>query len=359
MGSMFTRYKSPALREPRLHARRSRRCCCARTSTSASPRRDELDVPMPVAAAAPRSSCRPRSRRAASTEDFAVLLELQARRVRARARARGRRRSTTASAPRPRMTRRRAARAAAGARAHGRRLRAAGRLRPAARLPARPGQGVAGGQRVRRVPAVRLLQHPLHDADLDRRRARRQDDPLRAADPRRASPMLWDFGSAVKHHQLYSPWLPTGELPGRLPRLPRRDRADGRADGATRSREIKALLVEAGVADAPVGVDIVEPPFLFEMQRQGLHGRRRAAAHARRAGDQVAGRDHAAHPGRGDGRRRLPGHRRGAQARHPRERDRRAAPTSASTRWAPTRSRRSTRSPASGATRTRTTSPTG
>ena len=39
-------------------------------------------------------------------------------------------------------------------------------------------------QRVRRVPALRLLQHPLHDADVDRRRARRQDDPLRAAGPR-------------------------------------------------------------------------------------------------------------------------------------------------------------------------------
>jgi Xaa-Pro aminopeptidase len=35
-------------------------------------------------------------------------------------------------------------------------------------------------------------------------------------------------------------------------------------------REIKGLLEEAGVADLPVGVDIVEPPFLFEMQRQGL-----------------------------------------------------------------------------------------
>ena len=39
------------------------------------------------------------------------------------------------------------------------------------------------------------------------------------------------------------------------------------ADAVT---EIKALLVEAGVADMPVGVDIVEPAFLFEMQRQGL-----------------------------------------------------------------------------------------
>jgi Xaa-Pro dipeptidase len=30
------------------------------------------------------------------------------------------------------------------------------------------------------------------------------------------------------------------------------------------------LLVDAGLADQPVGVDIVEPAFLFEMQRQGL-----------------------------------------------------------------------------------------
>jgi Xaa-Pro dipeptidase len=35
-------------------------------------------------------------------------------------------------------------------------------------------------------------------------------------------------------------------------------------------RQIKALLSDAGAADAPVAVDIVEPPFLFEMQRQGL-----------------------------------------------------------------------------------------
>ncbi len=34
--------------------------------------------------------------------------------------------------------------------------------------------------------------------------------------------------------------------------------------------EIRSMLVEAGVADLPVGLDIVEPPFLFEMQRQGL-----------------------------------------------------------------------------------------
>jgi Xaa-Pro dipeptidase len=35
--------------------------------------------------------------------------------------------------------------------------------------------------------------------------------------------------------------------------------------------EIAGMLRDAGLADMPVGVDIVEPAFLFEMQRQGLH----------------------------------------------------------------------------------------
>jgi Xaa-Pro aminopeptidase len=34
--------------------------------------------------------------------------------------------------------------------------------------------------------------------------------------------------------------------------------------------EIKSLLAEAGVAGAPLGIDIVEPPFLFELERQGI-----------------------------------------------------------------------------------------
>jgi Xaa-Pro dipeptidase len=82
-------------------------------------------------------------------------------------------------------------------------------------------------------------------------------------------PHLWDFGSAVKHRQLYSPWLPQEHVhPGMLGMRG----AIAPDAGLMRSAvtEIKALLTEAGVADAPVGVDIIEPPFLFEMQRQGL-----------------------------------------------------------------------------------------
>ncbi len=82
-------------------------------------------------------------------------------------------------------------------------------------------------------------------------------------------PVLWDFGSAVKHHQLFSRWVPeenyrAGFLGFRGAVAP----TVGLMETAV--AEIRSLLTEAGVADQPVGVDIVEPPFLFEMQKQGL-----------------------------------------------------------------------------------------
>ena len=86
---------------------------------------------------------------------------------------------------------------------------------------------------------------------------------------RDGAPMLWDFGSAARHHQLYSPWLePENCRAGMLGlRGAIAPEAGLMRDAVT---QIKDLLTQAGVADAPVGVDIVEPPFLFEMQRQGL-----------------------------------------------------------------------------------------
>jgi Xaa-Pro aminopeptidase len=82
-------------------------------------------------------------------------------------------------------------------------------------------------------------------------------------------PILWDFGSAVRHHKLYSPWLPAENWrPGFLGfRGSVAPDAGLMRDAVT---EIKGILADAGVADEPVGLDIVEPPFLFEMQRQGL-----------------------------------------------------------------------------------------
>jgi Xaa-Pro dipeptidase len=82
-------------------------------------------------------------------------------------------------------------------------------------------------------------------------------------------PILWDFGSAVRHHKLYSRWLPDENWrPGFLGfRGAVAPEAGLMRDAVI---EIKSLLTEAGVADAPLGLDIVEPPFLFELERQGI-----------------------------------------------------------------------------------------
>ena len=86
---------------------------------------------------------------------------------------------------------------------------------------------------------------------------------------RGGEPMLWDFGSAVRHHKLYSQWLKEeNNRPGMLGM--RGAVAPSAGLMAAAVKEIKSLLVEAGVAGEPVGIDIVEPAFLFEMQRQGL-----------------------------------------------------------------------------------------
>ncbi|MDX6353853.1 MAG: Xaa-Pro aminopeptidase [Streptomyces sp.] len=83
-------------------------------------------------------------------------------------------------------------------------------------------------------------------------------------------PKLWDFGSAARHHRLYSPWLDPADCRAGMLGL-RGAIAPSAGLMVDAVREIKGLLEEAGLAGEPVGVDIVEPPFLFEMQRQGLH----------------------------------------------------------------------------------------
>jgi Xaa-Pro dipeptidase len=82
-------------------------------------------------------------------------------------------------------------------------------------------------------------------------------------------PYLWDFGSAVRHHKMYSRWVDDDNW--RAGMLGLRGAVSPDA-GLMRTAvaEIKGLLEDFGVADMPVGMDIVEPPFLFEMQRQGL-----------------------------------------------------------------------------------------
>src|ERR687890_2034057 len=66
-------------------------------------------------------------------------------------------------------------------------------------------------------------------------------------------PVLWDFGSAVKHHQQYSQWVPEENY--RAGFLGFRGAVSPTVGlMAEAVAEIKSLLTEAGVADQPVGV---------------------------------------------------------------------------------------------------------
>lgn len=82
-------------------------------------------------------------------------------------------------------------------------------------------------------------------------------------------PYIWDFGSAAKHHRLFAPWLvPERSQAGMLGLRGAIAPDAGLIESAV--TEIKALLRAAGLENMPVGVDITEVPFIFELQRQGL-----------------------------------------------------------------------------------------
>jgi Xaa-Pro aminopeptidase len=86
---------------------------------------------------------------------------------------------------------------------------------------------------------------------------------------RDAKPHIWDFGSAAKHHTLFAPWIEPGHSHAGMLGLRGAIHPEvGLMKEAVTM--IKGMLADAGVAGMPVGVDIVEPAFLFEMQAQGL-----------------------------------------------------------------------------------------
>ena len=86
---------------------------------------------------------------------------------------------------------------------------------------------------------------------------------------RGGEPILWDFGSAAFHHKLYSPWLKPENCKAGLVGL------RGTVDPAFglmkhHAEEMASILKSAGVAKMPVGVDIVEPPMMFELEKAGI-----------------------------------------------------------------------------------------
>ncbi len=108
---------------------------------------------------------------------------------------------------------------------------------------------------------------------------------------RNTDPISWDFGSAAKHHQLYNPWLDrtTAEMDAD-PSAPHEGATRPRLESGARAgistlrgaftpdaeiadkvaAKIKRELDKFGVANQPLGVDVIELPILFALQKLGI-----------------------------------------------------------------------------------------
>jgi len=87
---------------------------------------------------------------------------------------------------------------------------------------------------------------------------------------REDDPILWDFGSAAKHHQLYCPWLPETSWRAWVPPM------RGAMPDATGVPDALAELVfeelrERGLQDEPIGVDVPDYTTVLALGRRGIH----------------------------------------------------------------------------------------
>src|SRR5438477_11381438 len=84
--------------------------------------------------------------------------------------------------------------------------------------------------------------------------------------PQDDEPIMWDFGSAARHHKLYNPWL--GEERSRAGISTLRGSVKGRAESV--AAKIKVELEQRGLLGEPVGVDVVELPVLRAPEAEGI-----------------------------------------------------------------------------------------
>src|SRR5437016_3170705 len=87
--------------------------------------------------------------------------------------------------------------------------------------------------------------------------------------PQGDEPIMWDFGSAARHHQLYNPWLSDGRSRAGISTLRgAMSPESGRAEDV--ANKIRVELEQRGLQNDPVGVDAIEPAVMFALQKAGL-----------------------------------------------------------------------------------------
>jgi len=86
--------------------------------------------------------------------------------------------------------------------------------------------------------------------------------------PQDDEPIVWDFGSAARHHQIYCPWLAERSRAGISTLRGATHPSSGLADDL--AKKIKLELDKRKLLNEPVGVDVIELPVLFALQAQGI-----------------------------------------------------------------------------------------
>jgi len=84
--------------------------------------------------------------------------------------------------------------------------------------------------------------------------------------PQGDEPIMWDFGSAARHHTIYDPWLGEGRSRAGISTL--RGSVKGRAEVV--AEKIRVELEERGLLGEPLGVDVVELPVLRALEAAGI-----------------------------------------------------------------------------------------
>src|SRR5438046_6685256 len=87
--------------------------------------------------------------------------------------------------------------------------------------------------------------------------------------PRGGDPVLWDFGSAARHHQLYCPWLPESSWRAWVPPM-RGAMPDSSGVPDALAELVFEELRERGLEGEPLGIDVPDMTTLVALPRKGI-----------------------------------------------------------------------------------------
>src|SRR5919197_1263300 len=82
--------------------------------------------------------------------------------------------------------------------------------------------------------------------------------------PQDDEPIMWDFGSAARHHQIYCPWLGERSRAGISTLRGATHPGSGLADDV--AKKIKLELEKRKLDKEPLGVDVIELPVFYALQ---------------------------------------------------------------------------------------------